>query len=178
MPKVSQSHLDARRQQILDTAREQFASRGFARTSMADIVEALGLSVGTIYRYFKSKDEIIVAICQQSSQALPAEFTRAAIGDFLERVRAQARDNGHAALIMQIYAEAAVTPTLRRLVASQLDDLRASVEARLARRDDTRRQEIAEAFVALCQGYVGQMAVRGDVDPAPFADALAAVAAS
>ncbi|UVY85553.1 TetR/AcrR family transcriptional regulator [Brachybacterium sp. NBEC-018] len=178
MPKVSQSHLDARRQQILDAAREQFASRGFARTSMTDIVEALGLSVGSIYRYFRSKDEIVIAICEQSSQALPDELTRAGIGHFLESVRAQARDDGHAALIMQIYAEAAVNPTLRQLVSGQLDELRASVESRLPGRDAGGRQEIAETFVALSQGYVGQLAVRGDVDPAPFVDALAALTAS
>ncbi|GIL25067.1 TetR/AcrR family transcriptional regulator [Actinocatenispora comari] len=172
MPKVSQAHLDARRQQILDAARSLFASRGFARTSMADIVDTLGLSVGSIYRYFKSKDEMIVAICEQSSQALPAELTPAAISGFLEHIRTQARTQDHARLIMQIYAEAAATPALAQLVVSQLDELRDAIEALLPHHADERRKQVAEAFVALCQGYLGQLAVRGDLDPAPFAAAL------
>lgn len=62
MPKVSQEHLDARRQQILDGAAECFASKGFHRTTMQDIVTESGLSAGAIYRYFTSKDQIIQAI--------------------------------------------------------------------------------------------------------------------
>ena len=89
MPKVSQAHLDARRQQIVDAARTRFASHGFAHTSMADIVTESGLSNGAIYRYFTSKDEIVVAVCEQSSEALPKALTAPAIRGFLEYVRAR-----------------------------------------------------------------------------------------
>ncbi|MFE7503790.1 TetR/AcrR family transcriptional regulator [Promicromonospora sp. NPDC057488] len=172
MPRVSQAHLDARRQQIIDAARVLFASRGFARTSMADVADALGLSVGSIYRYFESKDDVIVAICEQSRQALPTELTPEAISDFFEHIRARARDEDHARLIAQIYAEAAVTPVLAQLVAGQLDDLRDAIEALLPRHEEAPRKQLAEVFVALCQGYIGQLAVRGDLDPTPFAAAL------
>lgn len=175
MPKVSQAHLDARRQQILDAARARFATHGFARTSMTDLVEASGLSIGAIYRYFTSKDEIVAAICTQTSQTLPDELTAAAIGDFLEHIRTSARTVDHARLIAQIYAEAAASPPLAALVQRQLDDLRRSVAALLPDRDPVQAQQIAEAFVALCQGYNQQLAVRGDVDPAPFARALTAI---
>jgi AcrR family transcriptional regulator len=62
MPKVSQEHLDARRQQILDAASVCFSSKGFHRTTMQDIVTESELSAGAIYRYFTSKDQIIQAI--------------------------------------------------------------------------------------------------------------------
>ena len=71
MPKVDQAHLDARRQQIVDAARVRFTTHGFAGTSMTDIVAESGLSTGAIYRYFASKDEIIVEVCEQGSDALP-----------------------------------------------------------------------------------------------------------
>jgi len=35
--------------------------------------------------------------------------------------------------------------------------------------------QIAEAFVSICSGYSQQLAVRGDLDPAPFAKALMAI---
>src|SRR3984885_10520630 len=108
MPKVSQAHLDARRQQIVDAARARFASHGFAGTSVADIVEESGLSNGAIYRYFASKNDIVVAVCEQSSEALPKALTVAAIDRFLDYVRARARESDHARLVAQIYAEAAV----------------------------------------------------------------------
>jgi AcrR family transcriptional regulator len=175
MPKVSQSHLDARRQQIIDAARARFATHGFARTSMTDLVEASGLSVGAIYRYFKSKDEIITAICEQSSQALPAELTAATIGGFLDHIRTLAKKQDHARLIAQIYAEAAVSPPLAALVQSQLADHRQAVAALLPQHDPTRADQIAEAFIALCQGYTQQLAIRGDLDSAPYAAALTAL---
>src|ERR1035437_9135265 len=89
MPKVAQSHLDARRQQIVEAARVRFASHGFARTSMADIVTESGLSNGAIYRYFASKEEIVIAVCEQASDALPKALTVEAVNGFLEHVRTQ-----------------------------------------------------------------------------------------
>ena len=175
MPRVSQAHLDARRAQIIDAARARFASHGFARTSMPDLVEACGLSTGAIYRYFASKDEIVAAICEQGSQAFPAELTAPAVGEFLEGIRVMAREKNHARLIAQIYAEAAVSPPLAALVQQQLAALRDAVAALLPGRQAADAARIAEAFVALCLGYSHQLAVRGDLDPAPFTAALMAI---
>ena len=69
MPKVSQEHLDARRQQILDAAAECFAGDGFHRTTMQKIVTESGLSAGAIYHYFSSKDQIIQAIADDRHAA-------------------------------------------------------------------------------------------------------------
>lgn len=178
MPKVSQAHLDARRQQIIDAARARFATHGFAHTSMTDLVEASGLSVGAIYRYFNSKNDIIAAICGQASQAFPTELTAASIHDFLQHIRTLARDEDHARLVAQIYAEAAVSPTLAALVQHQLEDLREAVVARLPAHEPAQAEQIGEAFVALCHGYTQQLAVRGDLDPAPFAATLIAITKS
>ncbi|HEY0814539.1 MAG TPA: TetR/AcrR family transcriptional regulator [Pseudonocardia sp.] len=175
MPKVGQAHLDARRQQILDAARARFASHGFARTSMNDIVDESGLSTGSIYRYFTSKDEIVIAVCRQASDALPTALTAEAVNGFLEHVRALARDKGHARLNAQIYAEAALSPALAAVVRQQLAGLRAAVADLLTDDRPGDAAQIAEAFVALCSGYSDQLAVRGDLDPAPFTDALMAI---
>jgi TetR/AcrR family transcriptional regulator, transcriptional repressor of aconitase len=176
MPKVSQARLDARRQQILDAARARFASHGFAHTSMADIVTESGLSNGAIYRYFTSKDEIVVAVCEQAGQALPQTLTTETVNDFLENVRAMARETGHARLVAQIYAEAAVSPTLAAVVQQQLAAGRAAVAALVPdHRQEGKAEQIAEAFVALCSSYNQQLAIRGDVDPAPFTAALMAI---
>jgi TetR/AcrR family transcriptional regulator, transcriptional repressor of aconitase len=55
MPKVSQNHLDARRQQILAAAIECFCRQGFHPTTMQDIIKESGLSSGAIYTYLPVK---------------------------------------------------------------------------------------------------------------------------
>lgn len=56
---------DARREAILDVARDVFLEEGFAAASMATIAARLGGSKGTLYNYFKSKDELFVAYVQR-----------------------------------------------------------------------------------------------------------------
>jgi len=175
MPKVAQAHLDARRQQIVDAARARFASHGFAGTSMADIVTESGLSNGAIYRYFPSKDDIVIAVCEQASDALPTALTVEAVNGFLEHARALSRETGHAKLVAQIYAEAAVIPALAVIVQQQLAAMRAAVTDLIPNRQNTDAAQIAEAFVAVCSGYSQQLAIRGDLDPAPFTRALMAI---
>lgn len=57
------------RTHIMTAATAVFAEKGFAQTSMNDIVNATGLSKGGIYWHFKSKDDIISAIFQQYFEA-------------------------------------------------------------------------------------------------------------
>ncbi len=68
MPKVSDAHLEARRQQILDAAEACFSRQGFHQTTMQDICREAELSPGAVYRYFSSKEDIIAASCQACSQ--------------------------------------------------------------------------------------------------------------
>ena len=175
MPKVSQQHLDARRQQIVDAARVRFARHGFAGTSMTDIIAESGLSNGAIYRYFTSKEQIIAAVCEQNTDAFPQALTETAISEFLEHVRTTAREKGHARLVAQVYAEAALSPALAAIVQRQLAAHRAAVAALIPGRPPAEAEAVAEAFVAICAGYSEQLAVRGDLDPAPFTGALMAV---
>ncbi|MGW4680802.1 TetR/AcrR family transcriptional regulator [Micromonospora taraxaci] len=175
MPRVTQAHLDARRQQIVDAARARFASHGFARTSMADIVAESGLSNGAIYRYFTSKDEIVIAVCEQGTEALPRALTADAVAGFLEHVRTLARDTDQARLVAQIYAEAAVSPPLAAVVQQQLAAMRAAVAELVPARRREHAGQIAEAFVALCVSYSQQLAIRGDLEPAPYIAALMAI---
>ena len=54
----------AKRRQIIEGARSVFMARGFDAASMADIAKAAGVSKGTLYVYFKDKDELFSAIVQ------------------------------------------------------------------------------------------------------------------
>src|SRR5258706_1490743 len=52
---------DARREAILDVARDVFLEEGLAASSMSTIAARLGGSKGTLYNYFKSKEELFEA---------------------------------------------------------------------------------------------------------------------
>ena len=56
---------EIRRNQILDAATTVFVRQGFQHARMDDIVEESGLSKGTLYWYFKSKEDIINAILRR-----------------------------------------------------------------------------------------------------------------
>jgi AcrR family transcriptional regulator len=59
---------DARREAILDVAEEVFVDQGFAAASMSEIAARVGGSKGTLYNYFKSKDELFEAYVQRHCQ--------------------------------------------------------------------------------------------------------------
>jgi AcrR family transcriptional regulator len=56
---------DARRELILDVAQDVFLEEGFANASMSVIAARLGGSKGTLYNYFKSKDELFNAYVER-----------------------------------------------------------------------------------------------------------------
>jgi AcrR family transcriptional regulator len=55
---------NAKRRQIIDGARKVFMARGFDASSMGDIAKEAGVSKGTLYVYFKNKEELFGAIVQ------------------------------------------------------------------------------------------------------------------
>ncbi len=57
-----------RRSQILAAAAVIFARKGFDRATIADIAKAAGLAEGSIYNYFRSKDELLAQIPRQLAQ--------------------------------------------------------------------------------------------------------------
>lgn len=54
------------RQAILKAAQQQFATRGYKDTSVADIMNAADLGTGTFYNYFESKEEVLIALLGDS----------------------------------------------------------------------------------------------------------------
>jgi len=79
MPKVTDEHREARRQQILEAAAACFARQGFHQTTMHDICDAADLSPGAVYSYFDGKDDLIAAV---------AAAGRASTHSLFEHVRA------------------------------------------------------------------------------------------
>ncbi|HLJ33750.1 MAG TPA: TetR/AcrR family transcriptional regulator [Ktedonobacteraceae bacterium] len=56
---------DTRREEIIGAARDLFSRKGFHGTSMPDIAHAAGISTGLIYYIFASKEDILLACCEE-----------------------------------------------------------------------------------------------------------------
>ncbi|HEX4776657.1 MAG TPA: TetR/AcrR family transcriptional regulator [Acidimicrobiia bacterium] len=69
-----------RRRQLMTCAASLFAERGYHPTSVADIVQTLGVGKGVFYWYFSSKEELLAEILREGHQDLRRR-QQAAIGD-------------------------------------------------------------------------------------------------
>jgi TetR/AcrR family fatty acid metabolism transcriptional regulator len=56
----------AKRDAILRAAIDVFAERGFFNAQVADVARAAGVAAGTVYLYFKGKDDLLVSIFERS----------------------------------------------------------------------------------------------------------------
>lgn len=59
---------EERKDQIMNAAEDVFARKGFSDARMDDIAEETGLSKGTLYLYYKSKDDLILSILDRIFQ--------------------------------------------------------------------------------------------------------------
>jgi AcrR family transcriptional regulator len=81
-PSRREERRDERRDTILDVARRCFLNDGYATTSMSAIAARLGGSKGTLYNYFRSKEELFAAVMeQQCGQLQEVMFDVSILGD-------------------------------------------------------------------------------------------------
>ena len=129
MPRVSAQHEHEVRERIVRAATRVFSERGFHRATMQDIVRASGLSVGAIYTYFKSKDELILAGCDMitdqemselAQRLAPIEGFRerisAAVGFLFDQMEVESWRLGSTRLLALAWAEADTSPAIREML--------------------------------------------------------------
>ncbi|MBA3655463.1 MAG: TetR/AcrR family transcriptional regulator, partial [Actinobacteria bacterium] len=69
-----------RRRQLMEFAARRFAERGYHPTSVAEVVQGMGVGKGVFYWYFSSKEELFVEILRDAQQELRRRQQQA-IGD-------------------------------------------------------------------------------------------------
>ena len=68
-------------QQIIDAAIRVFARNGYYNSRVSDIAREAGIAAGTIYLYFKTKDEILVTLFREKMAAWVASVRREVAGE-------------------------------------------------------------------------------------------------
>jgi len=77
---LKQALADVRRGTVLNAARSAFFELGMEKTSMREIAQRAGYTVGAIYSYFASKEEVYGALLSESLERLNAQV-QAALSD-------------------------------------------------------------------------------------------------
>lgn len=67
---------DDKRERIMNAAIAAFAQNGYHQATIADIARQAGVAAGTIYLYFKNKDDLLVSIFEEKVQGFIREFHR------------------------------------------------------------------------------------------------------
>jgi len=90
---AAQKRKPDKRAQIIEAAVKVFASRGFHKSRVADVARAADVADGTIYLYFKSKDDILISIFEEKMSDMidQAELVISNIADPLEKLYQLAR---------------------------------------------------------------------------------------
>jgi AcrR family transcriptional regulator len=66
-----------RRQRVIDVAVSEFASRGYSATNINDIARKAGISIGAMYSYFASKEDLFLAVVNSAYTLLETVFNEA-----------------------------------------------------------------------------------------------------
>jgi AcrR family transcriptional regulator len=178
MPRTSAAHAIEMRQRILDGAHQVMLTGGYRGTTMPAIAAEAGVSVGLLYRYFESKEELYLAMCETVTQAHldelavrmaqiadPQERLSSAIGLFVESLEVER----WGAIITAGWAEADLKPALRDMLRRRCDQIRAfaamflrEAMARGEIEPEADVEELSLAATILLDGVIAHQAEAGD----------------
>ena len=142
MPKRDSTHMTAQRERILQAALGCIGAYGVEGTSIAHIRKAAGLSAGTIYRYFASKEDLVVAALEhfstyETAVPIPGNWAEYRAGLMKEKrptgLSSAELDSAMlhlmAAALSADYLRAAIRPVIERNLAEQRQVVEALVKA-------------------------------------------------
>lgn len=191
MPKVTEAHLEARKQQILDAAAAAFSRKGFHQTTMADICTEADLSPGAVYRYFISKEDIIAAMADERRreglsliEAVKRERheTLDVLDELAEQFFSRLGDIQGCALDIELWSEAQANPRVRdamKLDSTEICDSFAEIIAHAQTHGeinpDLDSRAVAQVMCSAFFGLILQRSLDPSVEVWPYVDALKAM---
>jgi AcrR family transcriptional regulator len=191
VPKVSEHHLEARREEILGAAIACFARNGFHQTTMSDIAREAGISPGAIYRYFASKEDVILASAEARRQARAARFEAAekkggsleVLDEVVHAYLARAdRPDPIVRLGVQLFGEALHNSSVRETILEGWEDVLARIAEIVSRAQAQGEinaalepQVVALVVMAAVEGLAVHKTIDPDVDVWKYSEVLKAL---
>jgi TetR/AcrR family transcriptional regulator, transcriptional repressor of aconitase len=182
MPKVTEAYREARRDEIIAAALRCFSTKGFQRTSMADIIADSGLSAGAIYGHFAGKKDLVAAVAARvledrrgDLRARRREGPPLSPGQVAATLIDGMRREPFSGLLVQLWAEASIDEDMRVAVRDTYREIRSTIEAAFAewaaaepaRVDGDPREwaaRLTPVAMGLMPGFMVQRALAPDFD--------------
>jgi AcrR family transcriptional regulator len=170
-----------RRDEILAAAQTCFARSGFHQTSMQEICAEAGMSPGNLYRYFRSKEDIIAGIVERDRAQTARDFASVGQGHFFEGLDRLAqqylveRSIEEVALCAEIMAESRRNPAVARIYQDMEADVRERLLALLrnaAERGEVRRDIDFDGTVTVLFALADGLSWRRAVEPSFNAESV------
>jgi AcrR family transcriptional regulator len=174
---------DDRRRQILAAAEVIFARRGFHQASMSEVCEQAGMSPGSVYRYFRSKADIIAALVEENLAETHRRFEDLArepdvvggLHKLAGLVLGDLDDPGQLSLHFESTAEALRNPNVAELVRHEDSSVVDGLTAALTRGQQAGQVDpsldpwlAAQTLVALVDGLTWRKFLDPSADTAGF----------
>lgn len=167
-PKVSTQYKIDVKEKIVDAALATFSKNGYDRTRMDDIAEAANVSKGTLYLYFKNKEELFFAISERNIRELKEQLSTlltksedliSSAENFYENFRSNTSGTNVEKVFFEIIAESSRNLKLRRMLYEQrikmLDVVTTYLDLQQEKgliRKDSNTKTIASGLISLYNG--------------------------
>ena len=200
MPRITEERREARREQILDAARTCVLEHGLEAVSMEMIIARSGLSTGAVYRYFKSKDELIAAAITEAAGQIgaavapilagprwgdPSQLLQRLLNGWIAFARSGAGPAAGVDLMpvaLHGWSHAQTHPELLAILGGALVGFRERCVPVIKQWQDegvvdptADPEAVAQLMLSICLGFVAQRSLTGDADVKAHAAGLAAI---
>ncbi len=168
MPKVVPEYREQAKKRILKAAQHVFSEKGYHETRMEDIAEKLGVSKRTLYLYFKNKEDLFRAMCEEALNEVKKVLQKCfedggsglGCGAFFDLATAEPPTG----LEFEIIAAASRSPALRRIEKERFESeieivsqFLQDVKKRGALTKDFDAPRMARVLIALHRGLMADL---------------------
>lgn len=160
----------ARREQLIESAMEIFASKGYHETSMNDVALAAGVTKPVLYQHFDSKRDLYLALIDEAGSRLMAAITAADLAESSGRRRTELGFRAYFAWVRNDDAaftllfgggsrrDAEFSEAVERFTSQVADAIEPLITADI---DTEHRRTLAHAIVGLAEGVSRRLVRQG-----------------
>jgi len=179
VPILAQQDKEQRRRNLLDAAWRCVARKGFAELTVDDVCEEAGVSKGSFYGYFDSKQALLGALLDDDAAALEARIAevqqsrgsaRARVEGFVRAMLLRGEDPARTQLLADLWSNVPADPALRRRFSETVRRRRALLRSWIeeAAAAGELREVPANALASILLALGDGLMLHASTDPAGF----------
>jgi AcrR family transcriptional regulator len=150
MPRVIPTYKEDAKKKIIQVALAEFKEKGYFQSTMDGIAKRLGVSHGTIYQYFPSKEDLFAAVYSGGPENLRTMISGKSAEDFLrepDEIFGKMATKANAMLFVEFLAEASRNQNFQKIARDNIRQFNVVIQDMIKPRKGTKQsKEDAERF--------------------------------